>query len=280
VSTPVGSAAAIQPSCLQDLLPPVRGLILDMDGVLWKENAPIGDLAAVFNRLASRGIRVAAATNNATKTVAEYVEKLHGFGVTFGAWQIVGSADATAAALASRLPQRGAVFVVGEGGVIEALLRHGFAAVTEPDNTTEVVAVVAGLDRTLTYDKLRRAASDVRRGIPFYGTNADVTFPTPEGLIPGAGSIIAAIEAAAGVKPTVTGKPAPFMFELAAERLQLTRDDILVVGDRLETDIAGGQAFGARTALVLSGVSTPEQAYAWKPRPDLIAEDLTHLVGN
>jgi 4-nitrophenyl phosphatase len=96
--------------------------------------------------------------------------------------------------------------------------------------------------------------------------------------VPGAGSILAAIETAAQAKPTIIGKPAPFMFELSAERMELGKNEILVVGDRLETDIAGGQAIGSRTALVLSGVSTLQQALDWVPAPDLIAKDLSELV--
>jgi 4-nitrophenyl phosphatase len=97
--------------------------------------------------------------------------------------------------------------------------------------------------------------------------------------VPGAGSILAALEAATDAKPTVIGKPSAFMLEISAERMRLTKDEILVVGDRLETDIAGGQSVGAHTALVLSGVSTLDQANAWAPKPDLMAKDLSELLG-
>ena len=267
-----------------------------MDGVLWKDDTPIGNLRAIFNRIKARGLQVALATNNATKTVDEYLAKLRGFGVELEARQIVTSSLATAHALAPLLlpPNSGnlggvsrpkgvdegsrAVFVVGENGIVSALREKGFTPITNPDDETPVIAVVAGIDRTLSFPKLRRATLHIRAGAPFYGTNPDKTFPTPVGLIPGAGAILASIEAATDVKPIIIGKPSPVMLELAAERIGLTKDEVLVVGDRLETDIAGGQAMKARTALVLSGVSTRQQAEAWKPKPDSIAKDLDELT--
>jgi len=275
---------------LDKLSPPVRGLILDMDGVLWKDDTPIGDLPAVFDRLRARGLKVTLATNNATLTVQQYLEKLRGFGVLLEPWQIVTSSDAMVHVLAERFPvlpappqragavQHRAAFVLGENGITSALRARGFTPISDPDDRTPVIAVVSSFDRELTFQKLRRAALHVRAGAPLYATNADRSFPTPEGLIPGAGSILAALETATDVKAIVIGKPAPFMFELAAARMGLNKEEVLVVGDRLETDIAGGQALPSRTALVLSGVSALEQARGWRPKPDLIADDLAALL--
>jgi 4-nitrophenyl phosphatase len=264
---------------LNQLSPAIHGLILDMDGVLWKDASPIGDLASIFKRIRDTGLQVMLATNNATLTVDEYLQKLNGFGVKLSASQIITSSIAAADALIKEFPQKGNVFVVGENGILGALSDAGFAPITDPDDQTPVVAVVAGLDRNLTYQKLKTATFHVRDGAKFYGTNIDPTLPTPDGLVPGAGSVIAALETAAGVKPIVIGKPSPFMFELAAERMKLSPREILVIGDRLETDIAGGQSIMARTALVLSGASTSEQAGAWKPQPDLIAPELAEIIG-
>ena len=266
------------PSMLQKLLPGIRGVILDMDGVLWKDAVPLGDLAGIFGSVRSAGLKVILATNNATMTVEQYLKKLVGFGVFLEPWQIITSSDATAATLGKAFPGRGPVYVVGETGVIVALSESGFHTITDPDDATPVIAVVAGIDRSLTYNKLRRAMIHIRAGAQFYGTNPDTTFPTPAGLVPGAGSILAALQSASGTLPIVIGKPSPLMFELCAERLQLAMPQILVVGDRLETDIAGGQAVGARTALVLSGVSALEQAEKWEPKPDLIAASLASLL--
>lgn len=256
----------------------IKALILDMDGVLWREDTPIGDLPDIFKCIRARGLKVAMATNNATKTVDEYLEKFSGFGVQLEPWQIVSSAYAAANVLAARFPEGGPVFIVGENGLRRALAERGFTPITDPDDETIPVAVVGGIDWNVTYGKLRRATLHIRAGVPFYGTNPDKTFPTPQGLVPGAGAILAAIETATGVEPVIIGKPLPAMMYIALERLGTLPAETLVVGDRLETDIAAGQAAGCKTALVLSGVSSREQARNWQPAPDLVVEDLTALM--
>ncbi len=262
------------------MLPPyIKALILDMDGVLWRDAAPIGDLKAIFASIARLGLQVSLATNNATKTVPEYLEKLAGFGVTLEASQIITSALATANVLKKKFPQGGAVFVIGENGIQRALEAAGFQPTSDAQVDMQPVALVASFDRTLTYAKLRRAALYIRSGVPFYGTNPDRTFPTPQGLIPGAGATLAALEAATDTHPIVIGKPSPSMFSLALERMGVLPEETLAVGDRLETDIAGGQAAGCKTALLLSGVTSRERAEAWRPAPDVIANNLAELLG-
>ncbi len=256
----------------------IKALILDMDGVLWRDNTPIGDLPAIFNRIRKRGLKVALATNNATRTVDEHMAKVAGFGVTLEPWQLVSSASAAANVLSKEFPNGGAVFIVGENGIQRALEERGFTPIIDPDDESRPVAVVGGIDRYVTYDKLRRATLHIRAGVPFYGTNPDKTFPTPEGLVPGAGAILAAIEAATDVKPVIIGKPKPAMMYMALEKLGTTPEETLVVGDRLETDIAAGQAAGCQTALVLSGVSSREQANEWRPAPDVVSESLSALI--
>ncbi|MBN2387757.1 MAG: HAD-IIA family hydrolase [Anaerolineales bacterium] len=258
----------------------IQALILDMDGVLWRADQPIGDLPAVFARLAERGLKVALATNNSTRTPQQYVERLQAFGVSgLEPWQVVTSSLAVADLLQKRFPDGGQVFVVGEIGLIEALGEAGFDPVTDPDYTGRPVAVAGAVDREITFWKLSRATLLIRSGVPFYFTNPDRTFPTPEGLIPGAGALLAALVAASDVEPVVAGKPAAALLELACQRLGTRRSETLVVGDRLETDILGGQNAGMPVALVLSGVSTPEMAAAWRPPIDLLAPDLATLVG-
>lgn len=255
-----------------------KALILDMDGVLWRENTPIGDLPTIFSHIYACGLKVAFATNNATRTVGEYLEKFSGFGLEVEPWQVVTSAAAAADTLSREYPNGGAIFVVGENGLVRALEASGFDPITDPQNETVPVAVVGGFDRDLTFAKLRRATLHIRAGVPFYGTNPDKSFPTPQGLIPGAGAILAAIETATDVKPILFGKPLPAMMYMALERLGTTPEETLVVGDRLETDIAAGQAAGCKTALVLSGVSNWEQAQAWQPAADFVIEDLATLL--
>ncbi len=163
--------------------------------------------------------------------------------------------------------------MVGEAGLASTLSDWGFASADE-----DVVAVVAGLDRTLTYPKLSRAVQLIRAGAEYVGTNPDLTFPSPSGLTPGAGAVLAFIEAGSGIKPVITGKPEPFMFNLALQRMHLSADQVLAVGDRLDTDILGGQRAGCRTAVVLTGVATLADIQDWSPAPDLVLPNLADLL--
>lgn len=251
----------------------IRSLILDMDGVLWKADDPIGDLPQIFEEIRQRNLKVALATNNSTRTVDQYVERLAGFGVNLERWQIVTSSEAVAYTLKKLFPEGGPVFIIGETGLIRSLEEKGFY-----HSYDGALAVVAGMDRQLTYEKLRQATVLIRSGVPFYGTNPDRTFPTPYGLIPGTGSILTAIEVASDVTPCILGKPAPGMYQVAMERLGTTEKQTLVVGDRLDTDIAGAQKLGCLSALVLSGVTSPERAREWHPAPDWITADLSTLI--
>jgi 4-nitrophenyl phosphatase len=255
----------------------IKALILDMDGVVWKGDAPIGDLPVTFNRIRERGLKFVFATNNGTKTPEEYQEKLRDLGVEVELWQIVTSALGIAFMLAQKYPRGTKIFMIGENGIRVALEEKGFE-ILSTENAPEAKAFVMGIDRTIDFYKVAEATLLVRAGIPFYATNTDKTFPIPRGEIPGAGSWLAVITSATGVEPIVAGKPFPYLMELALDRLGTTKAETLVVGDRLETDIAAGQAVGCPTAVVLSGVSTKAEADAWMPRMDIIADDLSSLV--
>jgi len=256
----------------------IKSLIIDMDGVIWKSDAPIGDLAAIFRRVRERGLKFVFATNNSTKTSEQYVARLAEFGVEAEPWQVVTSSQGAAHAVAQKFPRGTKVFMIGEDGVRMALEDKGFEIVPV-DEAPSAQVVVMGIDRDITFQKASEATLLVRNGIPFYATNTDKTFPTPRGEIPGAGSWVSIITTATDVQPIVAGKPFPFLMELSLEKLGTKKEETLVVGDRLETDIAAGQAVGCPTALVLSGVSTKEQAANWKPVIDIIAGDLETLIG-
>jgi len=255
----------------------IKALILDMDGVIWKADAPIGNLPEIFARIRERGLKFVFATNNGTRTPKEYQQKLANLGVDVEPAQVVTSALAVANMLAHKYPRGTKIFMIGGLGVREALEEKGFDLLST-ENAPEAQAFVMGIDRDINFEKIAEATLLVRAGIPFYATNTDRTFPTPRGEIPGAGSWLSVITTATGVEPIVAGKPFPFMMELSLERLGTTKEETLIVGDRLETDIASGQAVGCPTAAVLSGVSTKEQAEAWKPSPTMIAENLAELV--
>ncbi|MDZ4158709.1 MAG: HAD-IIA family hydrolase [Anaerolineaceae bacterium] len=258
---------------INQLSPPIRALILDMDGVLWRGSEPIGDLPAIFESLRSRELKVVFATNNSTKSVAQVQKRLKGFGVEIEPWQVITSAMAAAHLLHCIFPQGGAVYIIGMDGLVHHLEEHGFYHAEE-----NVIAVVAGLDIHFSYEKLRRANNHLRAGARFIATNPDPTFPRPGGLDPGAGSIIAAIQAASQTEPLIAGKPFTTMMEMALERLNLSPEQTLVVGDRLDTDISGGKRAGCRTALVLSGAVAPQELEQWQNPPDLIAPNLTALL--
>jgi len=255
----------------------IKSLVLDMDGVLWKADAPIGDLPAIFVRLHERGLKVAFATNNGSQTSDQYVERLATLGVKVEPWQVITSALGVADLLTQRFPSGGQVFAIGGTGVMAALREKSFDLLSIED-AKHAQAVVMGIDLQINFEKMREATLLVRGGVPFFATNPDKTFPTPRGEIPGAGAWISVIVTATGVEPIYAGKPSPYLIDLARQRLGTAKEETLVVGDRLETDIAGGQAAGCPVALVLSGVSRLDQAELWKPNVNIIAHDLAQLI--
>ncbi len=255
----------------------IKALILDMDGVVWKADAPIGNLPEIFARIRERGLKFVFATNNGTKTPEDYQQKLADLGVDVEPWQVVTSALGIAFMLSQKYPRGTKIFMIGEAGIRVALEEKGFEILSVAD-ATEAQAVVMGIDRGINFDKIAEATLLVRTGIPFYTTNTDRTFPTPRGEIPGSGAWVSIITTATNVEPIIAGKPFPYLMELSLERLGTKKEETLVVGDRLETDIAAGQSVGCPTALVLSGVSTKAQADEWKPKMDVIADDLASLV--
>ena len=251
----------------------IQAIILDMDGVLWRAAEPIGDLPEIFKRIENQGLKVALATNNATLTVNQYLDKLRGFGVQLRADQIVNSGHAAADHLSRKYPRGGEVFIIGEDGLRQALAERNFF-----QGEKNPLAVIVGMDRKVTYDQLSQATLLIRSGVPFIGTNPDRSFPTPVGLIPGVGAILALVKTATDVEPIIVGKPEPEMYRVALSRMSVSPEETLVVGDRIETDIVGAQKLGCRTALVLSGVTTEESARAWIPAPDWIGPDLSSLL--
>lgn len=255
----------------------IKSLVLDMDGVIWKADAPIGDLTAIFRRIRERGLQFIFATNNSTKTSEQYTRRLKEFGVEVESRQVVTSSQAVAYAMGQRFQPGTKVFMIGEDGIRVPLEEKGFEILSLED-APKAEVVVVGLDREITFQKAVEATLLVRSGIPFYATNPDKTFPTPRGLIPGAGAWYSVVTTATGVEPIVAGKPFPFLMELSLEKLGTNKEETLVVGDRLDTDIMAGQDIGCPTALVLSGVSTREQGESWTPRIDIIADDLATLI--
>jgi 4-nitrophenyl phosphatase len=168
------------------------------------------------------------------------------------------------------------VYVVGQEGLREAMREAGFTILD--DSSQPVDAVVAGIDFTLTYEKLKHAVLLIQRGARFIGTNGDLTFPMENGFAPGAGSILAAIQAATGVSPITIGKPERFMFDLAVQKMGSTPEHTAMLGDRLETDILGGQRAGLKTIMVLTGVDNENSIAQKGVQPDVIFRGIDELV--
>ncbi len=253
----------------------IRGVIMDVDGVLWRGDEPIPGAAEFIAFLQSRNIPFALATNNSNKSPEDYQAKLTALKLgELSADQIVTSGKATASYMKQHYPAGTPVHVLGGDGLRLLMQRAGMALTDEQPCT----AVVVGIDFTLSYDKVRRANTLIRGGADFVGTNADATFPMPDGPAPGAGSILALLATATGKKPVVIGKPNAAMYQAALDVIGTTPEETLMVGDRIDTDIAGAQAFGMKGALVLTGVSTRQEAESSVQPPDIMLDNLLALV--
>jgi 4-nitrophenyl phosphatase len=259
-----------------------KAFIFDMDGVLYRGSAPLPGVEELFNALTIRGIGFLLATNNSMATPASYVERMASMGVTVGASHIQTSATATRDFLKHELPADAHIHTVGMPALAEQLL-DGTEWVRVHDDADRVDAVVVGLDLEFTYQKLRVASAYIREGARFIATNADGTLPNENGVQPGAGSIVAALAAASGVQPTIVGKPQTLMMTTGAEILGVAPNEAVMVGDRLDTDIAAGHKAGLTTALVLTGVASRDDLSRAEILPDYVFADLpalqTALIG-
>jgi 4-nitrophenyl phosphatase len=189
--------------------------------------------------------------------------------------RVLTSAMAATADLVARHPQDSMVFVIGEAGLVEALAEGGMQVVQEA--VAGVAAVVVGYDRGLTYAKLRDAAVLLQRGADFVATNADPSFPVEGAVHPGAGATVAALVAVTGLQPRVVGKPESPLFEIAVDRLGVPRERIVMVGDRLDTDIAGALRYGIWSVLVATGINSAADAAVSRWRPDGVVAGLPEL---
>jgi len=253
----------------------IDGLVCDMDGVLYRGDRVIERAPEAVDALRNAGIRLCFCTNNSHFTPGQYRDKLSGLGIRASEEEILTSGIVTAEELDRRgLGGRRAI-VIGGDGVRDALSRIGTEIDDDPEARTADLVVV-GWDPSFDYASLRRASAAVRHGAEFVATNQDPTFPASDGLWPGAGAILAAIERASDRTAVVMGKPHEPMMQAAARRLAGVRR-IAIVGDRPDTDLAGGTAMGWTTVLVLTGVTRPEDVPAVSPTPDLVIDSIADL---
>jgi len=256
------------------------GIIFDMDGVIYRGNRPIEGAREVIEYLKDNGIPFVFLTNNSTRTPRMYREKLLSMGIDVPEGRIVTSGLATRLYMARHM-EPGKIFVIGGKGLHEEMENLGWGKVCIEEcregRWREVEHVVVGLDPGLTYEKLKYGTLAIRNGASFIGTNPDTTYPAEEGLYPGAGAIIASLRASTEREPLIIGKPNEPVYEVVREKLGEV-DEIWMVGDRLDTDVAFAKRFGMKAIMVLTGVSTLEDVKESDLKPDLVLPSVKELL--
>jgi 4-nitrophenyl phosphatase len=268
----------------------LRLVIFDLDGVVYRGHEPVPGAADLIGWLRSRGIAVRYATNNSMASREAYVHRLADLGIPSAPDEIVTSTSATIGYLQRHLPSVRRVLAAGSPGMAAELERAGFVVTAAEDAVPSGYdggplaerydAVIAGLDQESDYRRVAAAATAIREGAAFVATNVDLRFPTPHGFLPGAGSIVAAIAAAAGgVEPLVIGKPGPAMFTEILENADIGVDEAIVVGDNPDADILAASRTGVFSVLVLTGVATAEVAagLTGDRLPDLVVSGPSEL---
>ncbi len=278
VDTPEAYAKLRAETSQQDVserLRSIRAIIVDMDGVLWREETPLPGLHAFFDLIHERNLRYTLITNNSSRTPEDYVAKLARFGEQTTPEHVLNSALAAADYLATQAEPGATVFPVGGPGVRTALRSRGFHLV---EDGSTVDYVVVGWDTNMNWETMAQAALLIRGGAEFIGTNPDRSYPSERGLVPGAGAQLALLETATDVKPTIAGKPDPILYRQALARMGSDPAETLVIGDRLDTDLLGGVRQGMVTVLLLSGVHQRANLLNSPVHPNLVFENLAALV--
>ncbi len=258
------------------LLDVYDALLLDLDGVVYVGPHAVAHAVEAIAAARTCGVATAYVTNNAARPPSAVAEHLRGLGLEVGERDVVTSAQAGARVVASRCPAGSRVLAVGGPGVAAALRARGLEPVGLASDSP--VAVLMGYGPEVSWRELAQASYAVGAGALFVATNTDLTIPTPEGMAPGNGALVAAVSSATGCDPIVAGKPfAPLITE-SIERIGARRP--IVVGDRLDTDIEAGHLSSIPSLLVLTGVTDVESLLAAPPRrrPTFVAADLRGLV--
>ncbi len=254
-------------------------VVLDLDGVVYRGGEACPGAREGLSELRRMGLRLGFFTNNSTRHRASVAELLNGLGIEAQVDEVCTSGRLAGLYLAQRFPEA-RVFVIGEFGLVEELREAGVQLAAE---ASEADTVVVGMDRAINYTKLREAHVAVVRGARFIATNRDPCYPVEGGLTwPGAGSLVAALETSTGVKPIELGKPSPLGLQTMAEQWRCRPEEMLAVGDRLDTDVRSARAFGCTSVIVLTGVTSRSEAENATPeerRPDYIIGTLAELPG-
>jgi phosphoglycolate/pyridoxal phosphate phosphatase family enzyme len=272
---------------MNENLPSLDAFIFDLDGVIWRGDTPVEGAVETVQRLREAGKRCLFCTNNARKLPADFAAKLTGMGIEATEEDVMTSAAATAMYLASQYTGDFSAFVVGEEGLVTALRRVGARVVTAMENENietdspdfPVDCVVVGIDTRFDYKRMRLAQKQVMNGARFIATNRDATFPVDGGVVPGAGSIVAAIETASGVTPVTVGKPQPLMMTLLMQKFGLNAETTAMIGDRPDTDIVAARRARITAIFVATGVMTMEQGLKMRgeKKPEFFYQTLDEL---
>jgi len=250
----------------------IRSWLMDMDGVLVHKEHAIPGAAEFLARLTERGTPFLVLTNNSIYTRRDLAARLRASGLDVPEEAIWTSALATARFLEDQRPG-GSAFVIGEAGLTTALHAAGYT-LTERDPDY----VVLGETRTYSFERLTRAIRLITNGARFIATNPDPTGPTPDGPLPATGSVAALISRATGVQPYFVGKPNPLMMRSALNAIQAHSEDTAMIGDRMDTDVISGLEAGLETVLVLTGVTTREEAERFPFRASRVVDSVADLV--
>jgi NagD protein len=247
------------------------GFLIDMDGVIYRGGNLIPGADRFITKLRRANVPFRFLTNNSQRTRRDVATRLRRLGIDVSEEHVYTCAMATARFLAQQKP-RGTAYVIGEGGLLNALHENGYAFVDkDPDY------VVVGEGRTMTFEMVETALKMILGGAKLVATNLDPNCPTESGLRPGCGATVAMLEAASGTKAFSVGKPSPVMLRGARKELGLTTDQTVVIGDTMETDILGGVQLGYKTILVLSGGTNKEDLQHYAYQPDRIVESVAEL---
>jgi glycerol-1-phosphatase len=269
------------PASVRPLIERYAAVVCDLDGVVYRGPEAVDHAVAALTGLP---VPVVYATNNASRPAREVAAHLTDLGLHVSGRDVVTSSQAGAQELAGRLPNGATVLAVGGPGVGEALRHSGFRVLTPQAARAapqqEIAGVLQGYGAAVSAADLAEAAYAVSAGAVWVATNTDATLPTHRGTVPGNGALVAAVRLAVDHDPVVVGKPHPPLYRLCAERLDRRPRDVLAVGDRLDTDIAGASAAGMDSALVLTGVDSVTTLAVAPPaiRPSYLVQDLRSLA--
>lgn len=258
---------------------PFSTYLIDLDGVIYRGNTLLPGAQDFLSWLQANQKKYLFLTNNSFAGASEVLSKLQRLGIPTDASHVLGAGQATVQLIARRYPGAN-VYLVGEQPMRDLLTRYGLHPVDEEidSDPSRASVVLVGLDRTFDYTKLNRAVQAIRAGAHFIAINRDALLPVANGIVPGCGTMVAAIEAGVGLAPEVVGKPEPGLFHEAMRLLGSQPDETVMIGDVLAVDIKGGQAAGVHTLLVLSGNNSRADLERSAIKPEYVYQDVAEVL--